>query len=46
MAAIAHRIWNELLTFFAICFLIAFSYPAFTEYVSHSAQTRIGSDIL
>ena len=41
MAAIAHRIWNELLTFLAICFLIAFSYPAFTESVSPSAQTRI-----
>lgn len=41
MAAIAHRIWNELLTFLAICFLIAFSYPAFTKSVSPSAQTRI-----
>lgn len=41
MASIAHRVWNELLTFLAICFLIAFSYPAFTETISSTAQTRI-----
>ena len=41
MASIAHRAWNELLTFLAICFLVAFSYPAFAESVSTTAKTRI-----
>ena len=35
------RIWNEVLTFLAIAFLIAFSYPAFNENVSTGIQSLI-----
>jgi voltage-gated potassium channel len=39
MASVAHRVWNETLTFLAIAFLIAFSYPAFVDSVPSSTQT-------
>lgn len=32
------RVWNETLTFFALCFLIAYSYPAFNTTISDSAS--------
>ena len=35
------RIWNEILTTLALCFLVAFSYPAFNEDISPSIKTRI-----
>jgi voltage-gated potassium channel len=35
------RAWNEILTFLAILFLIAFSYPAFVTDVSENAQQSI-----
>ena len=35
------RLWNEVLTFLAIAFLIAFSYPAFNENVSTGRQSLI-----
>lgn len=35
------RIWNEILTFLALLFLIAFSYPAFVSEVSIEAQRDI-----
>jgi voltage-gated potassium channel len=33
-----NKAWNQLLTFFAIMFLVAFSYPAFFDVVSESTQ--------
>ena len=36
------RVWNETLTFLALCFLIAYSYPAFTENVSESTSHYLG----
>jgi voltage-gated potassium channel len=33
-----NKAWNQLLTFFAIIFLVAFSYPAFFDVVSESTQ--------
>jgi voltage-gated potassium channel len=33
-----NKAWNQLLTFFAILFLVAFSYPAFFDVVSESTQ--------
>ena len=30
------RVWNEFLTFLALTFLVAFSYPAFTDSISES----------
>lgn len=36
MASIATRVWNELLTFLAVAFLFAFSYPAFNVTISDS----------
>ena len=35
------RIWNEVLTFLAVAFLVAFSYPAFNENVSIGTQSLI-----
>ncbi len=35
------RIWNESLTALALCFLVAYSYPAFNENISTSMQTVI-----
>ena len=35
------RFWNEVLTFLALMFLIAFSYPAFVPQVSLAAQRNI-----
>jgi voltage-gated potassium channel len=37
------RIWNEILTVLGLCFLFAFSYPAFNSQVSTSTQTIIDS---
>jgi voltage-gated potassium channel len=41
MASVAHRVWSETLTFLAIAFLIAFSYPAFVDPVPSSTQTLL-----
>ena len=38
MAPVVTRIWNEILTFLAVAFLFAFSYPAFDQTVSESAS--------
>jgi len=38
MASIATRVWNELLTFLAVAFLFAFSYPAFEVDISDSTN--------
>ena len=38
MAPVVTRIWNEILTFLAVAFLFAFSYPAFNATVSESAS--------
>ena len=39
MRASIKKIWNETLTFLALAFLVAFSYPAFVDPVSTSTQT-------
>jgi voltage-gated potassium channel len=36
-----NRIWNETLTFLALAFLVAFSYPAFVEPIPSSTQTLL-----
>jgi hypothetical protein len=36
------RIWNELLTFLALTFLFAFSYPAFVDSVSSTMNNYLG----
>ena len=41
MASVVHRIWNETLTFLALAFLVAFSYPAFANPVPSSTQTLL-----
>ena len=41
MASVAHRIWNETLTFLALAFLVAFSYPAFVDPIPSSTQTLL-----
>jgi voltage-gated potassium channel len=41
MASVAHRVWNETLTFLALAFLVAFSYPAFVDPVPSSTQTLL-----
>ena len=41
MASVAHRVWNETLTFLALAFLFAFSYPAFVDPVPSSTQTLL-----
>ncbi len=35
------KIWNELLTTLAVCFLVSYSYPAFKEDISSSTQNVI-----
>ena len=39
MASVASRVWSETLTFLALAFLVAFSYPAFVDPVTSSTQT-------
>ena len=41
MASVAHRVWNETLTFLALAFLVAFSYPALVNPVPSSTQTLL-----
>jgi voltage-gated potassium channel len=41
MASVVHRVWNETLTFLALAFLVAFSYPAFVDPVPNSTQTLL-----
>jgi voltage-gated potassium channel len=41
MASVARRVWSETLTFLAVAFLIAFSYPAFVDPVPSSTQTLL-----
>jgi len=41
MAPVVHRVWNESLTFLALAFLVAFSYPAFVNPVPSSTQTLL-----
>jgi voltage-gated potassium channel len=36
------KIWNETLTVLALCFLIAYSYPAFNETISDSTNHYLG----
>ena len=38
MASVVTRVWSETLTFLAIAFLFAFSYPAFNESISDSTN--------
>lgn len=38
MASVVTRVWNEVLTFLAVAFLFAFSYPAFNETISDSTN--------
>jgi voltage-gated potassium channel len=38
MASVTTRVWSETLTFLAIAFLFAFSYPAFNESISDSTD--------
>ena len=42
MAPVVTRIWNEILTFLAVAFLFAFSYPAFNETISDSTNHYLG----
>ena len=36
------RVWNETLTLLALCFLIAYSYPAFVDSISDSTNHYLG----
>jgi len=36
------RVWNEILSLLALCFLIAYSYPAFNEHISDKASHYLG----
>jgi voltage-gated potassium channel len=36
------RFWNETLTLLALCFLVAYSYPAFNETISESTSQHLG----
>jgi voltage-gated potassium channel len=36
------KVWNETLTLLALCFLIAYSYPAFNESISDSTNHYLG----
>ena len=36
-----HKVWSETLTFLALAFLIAFSYPAFVDPIPSSTQTLL-----
>ena len=42
MAPVVTRIWDEILTFLAVAFLFAFSYPAFNETISNSTNHYLG----
>ena len=42
MAPVVTRIWDEILTFLAVAFLFAFSYPAFNETISDSTNHYLG----
>ena len=42
MAPVVTRIWSEILTFLAVAFLFAFSYPAFNETISDSTNHYLG----
>ena len=37
------RVWNETLTALALCFLLAYSYPAFNENISAARQSTINA---
>ena len=39
MASVVTRVWSETLTFLALAFLVAFSYPAFVDPIASSTQT-------
>ena len=39
--SIVYRIWNEILTVFALVFLFAFSYPAFDPSISATFQSNL-----
>ena len=41
MATVTKRVWNETLTFLALVFLFAFSYPAFEPNISSSMQSNL-----
>lgn len=41
MATVVNRVWNEALTFLAVVFLFAFSYPAFESNISSSTQSNL-----
>jgi voltage-gated potassium channel len=41
MAPVVRRVWSETLTFLALAFLVAFSYPAFVNPVPSSTQTLL-----
>ena len=41
MATVVKRVWNEVLTFLAVVFLFAFSYPAFESNISSSIQSNL-----
>ena len=41
MATVVKRVWNEALTFLAVVFLFAFSYPAFESNISSSTQSNL-----
>jgi voltage-gated potassium channel len=36
------KVWNETLTLLALCFLVAYSYPAFNETISDSTNHYLG----
>jgi voltage-gated potassium channel len=39
MASVASRVWNETLTFLAVAFLVAYSYPAFVDPIASDTQS-------
>ena len=41
MATVIKRVWNEILTFLALVFLITFSYPAFEPNISSTTQSNL-----
>ena len=43
MNSSAEKVWNEILTFLAILFLIIFSYPAFDVEISNSTETALNN---
>jgi voltage-gated potassium channel len=42
LEAVVRRIWNDFLTVLALTFLLAFSYPAFTNSVSETTENILG----